>query len=667
MNESIKAFCVRDLFSEKGVRYEIPIYQRDYAWKESQIRQLVQDVADYAKDESSHNYYIGSLVVYERRQDGQTVSYETIDGQQRLTTLTILLNLLRNEGCVDWFNGNMLSFACRPRSTEALELLRSDAGVDGNSSDTVNEDILQGYRDARRAVSKILPEKGLPKADFVKYLEERVHILRVPVPGDTDLNHYFEIMNSRGEQLEMHEVLKARCLEYLECKDRTAFNKIWEAASDMERYVQFGFSKNDRDSIFGSDNSSDQKWNTLLPDAAQVYSILGDKAKEDDTPVTLESLFSTPVTDYVEDISDRDGERRFNTVVNFSNFLLHVLRIQTGKDIPLDDKRMLQSFEAYMVSLPDDGARGAFVKEFGYSLLKLKFLYDKYIIKREFINSSDRWSLKRLHVYADSYSYSGTFSKSDEEKDTDVSLNREILMLLSMFHVSTPTQVYKHWLNGALKWCFEQKGEITGEAYRVYLEKMAKSFLRDRFLSTVPLDYYEIIYRNGCDTRYSGSFNEDALNRGTDVENFVFNYLDYLLWQNYNASRSAFVVLNGHGEEVSFTDPRITTFEYTFRSSVEHFYPQNPIDGKEYELEKSKRDNFGNLCLISGEKNSRLSNYMPQAKKEHYDNAPTIDSVKQCIMMHYDEWDAGEGTRTDHNRRDDIGHHYGRMLELLKC
>jgi uncharacterized protein with ParB-like and HNH nuclease domain len=52
--------------------------------------------------------------------------------------------------------------------------------------------------------------------EFCNYFFEKVTILRILVPEDTDLNHYFEIMNSRGEQLEKHEILKAKMLEVLE-------------------------------------------------------------------------------------------------------------------------------------------------------------------------------------------------------------------------------------------------------------------------------------------------------------------------------------------------------------------------------------------------------------------------------------------------------------------
>ena len=69
----------------------------------------------------------------------------------------------------------------------------------------------------------------------------------------------------------------------------------------------------------------------------------------------------------------------------------------------------------------------------------------------------------------------------------------------------------------------------------------------------------------------------------------------------------------------------------THKTNYENF----KLKGKD----KDWLDNFGNLCLISRSKNSRLSNFMPAAKKEYYTGSPTIDSIKQRIMMEYEQWD----------------------------
>ena len=79
----------------------------------------------------------------------------------------------------------------------------------------------------------------------------------------------------------------------------------------------------------------------------------------------------------------------FTTVVTFSNFLLHVLRLLTEEDVPLDDKRLLDSFEKFMPGDQDDP------EWFIMGLLKTRLLFDSFVIKRE--NEED-WSLKSLKL-----------------------------------------------------------------------------------------------------------------------------------------------------------------------------------------------------------------------------------------------------------------------------
>ena len=94
MNKAPKQYSIRELFSSDN--YVIPIYQRNYAWGESEITQLIRDIVDFIKKDNNSNYYIGTLIAWERKTD-EISSFETIDGQQRLTTLSILLSLIKNE------------------------------------------------------------------------------------------------------------------------------------------------------------------------------------------------------------------------------------------------------------------------------------------------------------------------------------------------------------------------------------------------------------------------------------------------------------------------------------------------------------------------------------------------------------------------------------------
>ena len=418
-------------------------------------------------------------------------------------------------------------------------------------------------------------------------------------------------MNNRGEQLEKHEILKANMLEVLSGDPALTytFKTIWEACSDMERYVQYGFSTKERDIVFTAKNWNTLKYTSLDEIAEKIYKV--SKVESNAAELSIEAIINYSGSFNKSDEEKEDAPERFTSVVNFSNFLLHVLRVQTKKDIALDDKRLIDSFKIYLND-KDETKRLQFVKDFGFNLLKVKHLFDRFIIKREFIREKDQWSLKTLKWY------SGNKVSYVNSVEDNEGLNKELIMLLSMFHVSTPTLVYKHWLNGALNYLLKQDEDIDTEDFKEYLLDLAQAYFFDRYIALEQIEYYEIIYKNDSYSKNieNGYYNLDLLDKGTAVENFVFNYLDYILWSEDMKGSS--------------------TFEFTFRSSVEHYYPQNPIS-KDHEIDALIYDMFGNLCLISSSKNSRLSNHMPSAKKDYYFKVGA-DSLKQQLMMSEADW-----------------------------
>ncbi len=641
MNKLPTPLTVRELLDWDD--YLIPMYQRNYAWREAEIRQLIRDVIDYVPQ--GRTYHVGSLVVYEREQAGAKV-YETIDGQQRLTTLTLLACYLKNETCEDmgWYGRMGIHFESREHSTTTLRAIFNGALVieepESLKGTPINEAILEGYRMIQQCLHGELKESEttVTLAGFTEFLLDQVCIMRVKVPGDTDLNHYFEIMNNRGEQLEKHEVLKSRLMETLDrnCPEdereanRQCIHEVWEACADMERYVQMGFTPFQRNAVFGS-----RDWGTFLPqDFDSLRKCLGSEADNrgvDSERLNLDEIIDMPAPGAGNAKGNEPTPERFNTVINFPNFLLHVLRVTTGENIALDDKRLIPEFERNVLKAEDSGTA---VKRFVFSMLRCKYLFDHYVLKREFVGGKDHWSLKRCKWRkADSgegsASYVNAFGK-DGEEEADDGINRRILMLLSAFHVSTPTMNYKYWLNAALNHLYQKaeiKEDIKADVYLEYLESVARAFVFDRFLSVGEgADYFEMIHvRNGrCQTE-PGSLSSDHTNPqllfGKIENNFVFNYLDYLLWLKHCGINAA-----------------IRNWEFTFRSSVEHFYPQTPMDGWPA-LPVEHLHCFGNLCLVSHSKNSRLSNFTPKAKKDLYPNG-MFDSIKQRLMMNEDDWNS---------------------------
>ncbi|WP_151834051.1 DUF262 domain-containing protein [Acinetobacter ursingii] len=636
-NEPIQTFKVKALFENKQT-YIIPMYQRNYAWGEKEIDQLILDIQDYQKQTDQLNqgqtrenkkYYIGTLVVFERSNG----TYEIIDGQQRFTTLTLLAiclkRLSKEEKIVldmSWFNQFNLDFESRPKSSLTFQALLRGDHLQHLKSSEYNADLVQGFELLQRAIQKIIKQGDL--SIFCKYLFENVVITQVAVPKDTNLNHYFEVMNNRGEQLEKHEILKAKLLSILhkieDVGDRSScmslFTSIWDATANMERYVQYGFSTTQRDVIFGKD------WGDFVPENAssllKIFSRNVESQEQTNSKSNFQSI-SEMLKKVPERIKNKDTKEekpeRFNSIIYFPNFLLQVLQIwlsQTNRNekVALDDKQLIDQFEKHIL-LKGQGNQEherviENVKGFMFTLLKCKFIFDQYIVKRDYSTDHDDWSIKKLKRYENTGSYVNTF----EVNNTDIA--QRVLLLMTAFHVSTPTLSYKYWLNGALYWLYQNKDKSVSDYFNA-LQHLARKFIFQRYLNEKQMDYFDLIYGN--QTIDDFKIDQSKLSFGNIENNFVFNYLDFLIYCDAENSN----------------DKVIKSFKFTQRSSVEHFYAQQ-IEGERDKLDHENLHRFGNLCLISSSKNSSIGNRSPSAKRDYFMpeiRKGKIDTLKLYLMI----------------------------------
>lgn len=676
-NELLKpaTLNIREFLSEG--KYVIPIYQRNYDWGEREALQLLEDISDYAQKNKEQDkeqnkeqpYYIGSAVVFLRTAHGETY-FETIDGQQRLTTLTILACLLKHQKKASWFEKPNLSYDHRKEADEALMML-----VNGQLSQHPSaQNIVSVYRLLEKHLQPMLTAKRLDLETFAAYLFEKVIILRIPVPQDTQLNHYFEIMNTRGEQLEKHEVLKAVLMGKLEREEHHLFHLIWEACSDMSAYVQMNFSVDMRNLLFNDtwsklrDESLDAgSFDDLLIALPQKESD-NTTSGEDGAPHTLDSLF-TDANNLFKDAkrpksydlprdgnADKGNAERFGSIINFPNFLLQVLKVcyhgspfyqkEVDAQIRLDDKALIPTFQAVLSSLGTEAENTRFVKYFIMQLLLLRTLYDRYVIKREYVNGTESWSLKKLKYDTNhkTGSYVNTFSSSDnaEDAEPESDIGKEIRLLEAMFHVSAPTQIYKHWLNAVL-YHVHTTDSIKADSLRNRLYDLARCYMLDVYLAKDGKKYSfeEIVYRKeGMPQNHIDDIDWGAINQGCNVQNFIFNFYDFILWKKE---------LGQHEK-----------FDFTYRTSVEHFYPQKPMPGYE-PLSPEYLNSFGNLCLISSSMNSKFSNNMPKAK---YDNFGSSEEMRSALSLKLQEM--MERVKDGEWEKDQIKAHYEKARERIK-
>ena len=602
-------------------KYYIPLYQRDYAWEEKQIVQLIEDIDDVNLGE---NYYIGSLIVANRNG-----SFEVVDGQQRLTTLFLLLSILGlNKG-----NEDALSFLCRDKSNYTLRHIQPILADERDKYDVdhLKQNIISGLNIIKENIEKFSDER---KADFVKKLTNVV-IYRIEVPEHTDLNHYFEIMNTRGEQLEQSDILKARLMRELQesKKDQQIFSTIWNACRDMSGYVQMHFTPAQRGELFS------WYWNQIPSHRLTDYHHLSQSIISN-LGATISSIvkphFSVETDDgYLEG----DTRVRFESIIDFPFFLLHTLKVyialhpnivhQNGETLVyelLDDKKLTSSFERvldYGVVNDEPINRSRFVREFMVCLLRTRYLFDKYIIKREYANESSdgEWSLKTLYISGrqsnkKAYYANTRFAAHKQWGATSNWYHHENLMLQAALRVSYTSPKVMHWITELLVWLSRNADNLDTQIpyFTNKINEIAKRPVRE-------------------------FINEENYSLGVNTPHIVLNYLDFLLWrQNRNVE-----------------------FEFEFRNSVEHWYPRNPSEGT-FERWEDNVDRFGNLCLIQRNVNSRFSNMSPEAKKSTFKDMIKKGSLKLRIMS-----DLTKGANASQQwKNTTFAQHEVEMLDLLK-
>lgn len=621
-NNQVRTLTISELCN--GDNYIIPIYQRNYAWGRDEIELLIQDISEALKnkEDKENNYYIGSLVVAKRK-DG----YEVIDGQQRLTTLKLLLSYFNKKLNVKNSNIN-LNFEYRDESNQSLNNLGNNKYE--NSIEIGYKFILDIFSEKIVEESK---ENNINEEDFSSFLLDKVVILRTEVPEDTDLNHYFEIMNNRGEQLEKHEVLKARLMEKLLNEDKKLFALIWDACSDMSIYAikRFPYSKDKGKNIRTADAFFGDLVNKIPVSFEAMKNTLNAieyTGKGTNERSILNLLKNTDNNKSNQDKSNyEDGN--FKSIIDFPNFLMVAYRIFSKKDIPLNDKYLLSEFNnPKRFSLIDSTPEK--IKEFIVCLLRIRLIFDRYIIKSK--EEEDRWILNGIKRYKnDSFNEVNTFGTTFEDPNNDgtddLSENHtKIVQLLSMFHISFRKKTYKNWLFDVL-------------------EKLSKSSELETTYSLSAVEYIEILEQLAYNEYYKNSKRQELFESGgQNIPNYIFNYLDYLLWKDWD----------NHGKDNKFLKKSDFVFSLS-RNSIEHYFPQSRRDSLS-ESDQDNLDSLGNLCLISHYQNSSLNNEVPSEKRKRYENGSLkCISPKQALMLSYEIWG-----------KEEIEKHNEKMIDILK-
>ncbi len=178
----------------------IPEYQRPYRWSEKNVRQLLEDILE-SKNAGKKSYRIGSVILYNNKE-----TLDIVDGQQRLTTLFILVK------------------ACKEKIPNSLTY---------NHIDSVTN-IKNNYSFIQLWLDENCKENN---REYLKYIKESCEFVKIIVNDLSEAFQMFDSQNGRGKELEAYNLLKAyhiRAMEQESREDKINCDKRWENATQYD-------------------------------------------------------------------------------------------------------------------------------------------------------------------------------------------------------------------------------------------------------------------------------------------------------------------------------------------------------------------------------------------------------------------------------------------------
>ena len=246
MNKIDKTETLTKILSHR--RFTVDVFQREYRWGRKQIEQMISDFQgtfeqnydpvkhDTPQEVENYGYYYMGCIICTGGSP-----YKIIDGQQRLTSLTLLLiylNNLQKEQAAqgyrmvqfsdmiydDHFGTKSFNIDVEDRRS-CLQSL-SDNKLDFQAENESAQNMLERYKD----IMELFPDdlKGEALEYFIYWLKEKVLLLEIDTPSEDEAHTIFLTMNDRGLSLNSAEMMKAFVMQQIAEADRSTVNRRWQ-------------------------------------------------------------------------------------------------------------------------------------------------------------------------------------------------------------------------------------------------------------------------------------------------------------------------------------------------------------------------------------------------------------------------------------------------------
>ena len=258
---------IREIFN---MWYCIPDYQRAYVWDTDQVRDLLDDTISAYRENKEAQYFLGSMVLKINEKSENNVSYteyELLDGQQRITTVFLILACMRDM-LTDYpqYPNSLAGFVYQAEDAilQQPERMRIIFNIRSDVRDFVNEHIkplhgtcdsallkdkmqakdvnisIRNMANAMLVAHEFLEENKSDIIGYLSYFLNKVLMIYVATEELQDAFQLFTVLNNRGVKLSSSDILKSENLKELSAADRTFWATRWE---EMETYFCEDFDK----------------------------------------------------------------------------------------------------------------------------------------------------------------------------------------------------------------------------------------------------------------------------------------------------------------------------------------------------------------------------------------------------------------------------------------
>lgn len=262
---------ISDLFSCQAI-YVIPNYQRQYSWVNEQLEELWSDLYESYINTPEECYFLGSIVVVD---DGKG-HHELVDGQQRITTLMIMLNVLAktfpdiNKNSDILLKGNLQKIKQLIYFDEGINRLQLQIDPNYNTSfkkAIINQDNYENFKYPTQAnlkkddpeykfvntakffydkFNELLKSEGQSVLDgFVNFILFKTNIIKTICTNQSFAIKLFLVLNDRGLELSISDIIKSYILDKYDSNDRynendkATFNYNWKSIEKISNDYEF--------------------------------------------------------------------------------------------------------------------------------------------------------------------------------------------------------------------------------------------------------------------------------------------------------------------------------------------------------------------------------------------------------------------------------------------